>query len=198
MPTSSADAANAWRAIHAPPRAKRKTSPPAPSPISKTSTKPPAPRTTAPAPSPAPSSSPSSPEVDSTALQGTAEDCPSESLRRARSTERASYKNLERLQRDKLASAEDLRKASSIYFASRSNRQKAEADHREWQRAEGITLFADEARDLASRPALAAHGMLQTAAKTLAIRCHGQSVKACEKVIGDWVDRLSEILRSSF
>jgi hypothetical protein len=146
--------------------------------------------------SPAPSTQ--SQEADTTTLPGSIEDGPAESLRRARSAELASYKNLERLQRDKLASAEDLRKASSIYFASRSNRQRAEADHREWQRDEGILLFFDEAKDLISRPHQASQNLLSGAAKTLAVRCIGQNQKSIEKTIGDWVDRLSEILRSSF
>jgi hypothetical protein len=136
--------------------------------------------------------------VDSTTLPGSAEDGPAESLRRARSAERASYRALETLQRSRDSTPEDLRKSSSVYFSSRANRQKAEVDHRAWQRDEGILLFFDEAKDIASRPHQAAQNLLSGAAKTLAVRCIGQNQKSIEKVIGDFVDRLSEILRSSF
>jgi hypothetical protein len=184
MPLSSTQAAQSWREINAKPRQwKSKVA------SAKPSTKPPAPRTTAPAPSkasPAPSSAPAPDE-----------DGPAESLRRARSTERQSFKNLERLQRDKLATPEDLRKSSSVYFASRSNRQKAEVDHREWQRAEGVTMFFDEAKDIASRPHQAARNMLSIGGKELSVRCYGQSQKAIQATIDAWLDRLTEILRSS-
>ncbi len=94
-------------------------------------------------------------------------------------------------------SIEDIRKANQIYIAARGNRQRAEGDHREWQRAERVTLFYDEARDLASRPHEAARNMLSIGAKELAVRCHGQSQKAIETTINQWLDRLAATIHSA-
>lgn len=191
MPTTSAEAANAWRAIHAKPRAKR-CGASAPSPITKSIT--------------ASHQSSVSPKALERPLQTTTslsnessadDDGPSESLRRAKAAERASYKHLVDFQKDKNASPEDLRKSSSIYFSSRTNRQKAEADHREFLRAEGVTLFYAEAADLAGRPHEAVRAMLSTAAKSLTPRLVGMPAKSIEDALAAWIDRLTEMLRSS-
>ena len=194
MPTSSASAAQAWREVNAPPRTwKSKTSP---SPI--TSRPKSAPSATPSAPSPTASPSPSASAAPATAPPATeGADTPAESLRRARSTERASYRKLELLQRDKTASPEDLRKGSSVYFSSRANRQKAEADHRDHLRAEGITLFLEEAQDIAARPHLAARNLLSSGAKELSVRCYGRSQRQIEATISDWLDRLAATIHSS-
>jgi hypothetical protein len=94
-------------------------------------------------------------------------------------------------------SIEDIRKANAVYIASRNNRHKAERDFKEWQRDEGILLFFDEARDITGRPHIAVRQTLEVAAKTLAPRLHGQPQKSIEKTIGDWIDKLTALIRQS-
>jgi hypothetical protein len=121
-------------------------------------------------------------------------DDPAQSLTRAREAERSAYKAL---QDAKGGSPEDLRKSSATYFASRSNHQRAMDYHDEWNRRQGITLLYDEARELAGRPHEAVRQALGVAAKTLAPRLVGQPQKMIEKTIGDWIDKLTDTLRSS-
>ena len=119
---------------------------------------------------------------------------PRQSLRRARLAEKVGYNELVMTKRNG-GSIEDIRKANQVYISSRNNRHKAERDFKEWQRDEGILLFFDEAKDIASRPHIAAKQMLEVMAKTLAPRLYGQSQKAIEKTLGDWVDTLTEVIR---
>lgn len=200
MPVTSVQAAQAWREVYAPPRAKRGqagTPPPEPKeekprksaqfPVEK-------PVVTQPVSSESPPPEPSHdtaqdepPEDDNT---------PRQSLRRARLAEKVGYNELVQTKRNG-GSIEDIRKANQVYISSRNNRHKAERDFKEWQRDEGILLFFDEAKDIASRPHIAAKQMLETMAKTLAPRCHGQPQKAIEKTLGDWADTLAEVIRKS-
>jgi len=203
MPTGSVSSAQAWREIHAKPRAKRGqagTAPPAP-----VETKP---RRSAPFPAeciendpPAPESS--APDDDPAPVQSgnhdepTDEDnTPRQSLRRARMAEKVGYNELVLTKRHG-GSIEDIRKANQIYITSRNNRHKAERDFKEWQRDEGILLFFDEAKDIASRPHIAAKQMLEVMPKTLAPRLFNQPQKNIEKTLAEWADLLTEIIRKA-
>jgi len=201
MPTTSASAAQAWREIHAKPRAKRGqagTPPPQPksdpprrpahgSPDSPQKAPPVLGNPPPPAASPADSAADEPPDDDNT---------PRQSLRRARLAEKVGYNELVQTKRNG-GSIEDIRKANSVYISSRNNRHKAERDFKEWQRDEGILLFFDEAKDIAGRPHVAAKQMLEVMAKTLAPRLHGQPQKSIEKTLGDWADTLTEVIRKS-
>jgi len=207
MPTNSVDAAQAWRETNAPPRAKRGQRgepPPAPKlskvaepprvskvaePLKETPDQTP-PKATAPpvAADATPRYSDPEPEdEDNTQRQ---------SLRRARVAEKTGYNELVVCKRNG-GSIEDIRKANSVYIASRNNRHKAERDFKEWQRDEGILLFYDEARDITGRPHIAVRQTLEVAAKTLAPRLHGQPQKSIEKTIGDWIDKLTALIRQA-
>ena len=94
-------------------------------------------------------------------------------------------------------SIEDIRKANQVYISSRNNRHKAERDFKDWQQQEGILLFFDEARDIASRPHVAAKQMMEVMPKTLAPRLYGQPQKTIEKTLADWLDTLTGIIRKS-
>lgn len=194
MPTNSVDAANAWRAVNAPPRnrkdkADRPIPRPAPVPapditksVSRSSPPPPVSNDTTPRPS--------DPEPDDE------DNTPRQSLRRARLAEKVGYNELVLCKRNG-GSIEDIRKANTIYIAARNNRHKAERDFKDWQRQEAITLFFDEARDIASRPHIAVRQTLEVAAKTLAPRLHGQPQKAIEKTLAEWIDGLTALIRQS-
>jgi hypothetical protein len=101
-------------------------------------------------------------------------------------------------QKDKNSSAEDLRKSSSVYFASRANRQRAEGDFREYERAQGITLFFDEAVEICGRGHSAVAKMLSDAPKALTARLIGMPSKAIEATIAAFCDKITEQLRRSF
>ena len=190
MPTTSVDAAQAWRETNAPPRAKRGQRgepPPAPK-LSKVTEPPRVSKVPEPLPVPPPPPAHDSPEPDDE------DNTPRQSLRRARTAEKVGYNELVICKRNG-GSIEDIRKASSLYIASRNNRIKAEKDFKEWQRQEAITLFYDEARDIASRPHIAAKQLLEVMPKTLAPRLYGQPQKSIETTLGDWADTLTEIIR---
>ena len=198
MPTTSVDAAQAWRETNAPPRAKRGqrgTPPPAPK-LSKVAEPQDAPaphKSYAEAPvslndTPPPPPTHSSPEPDDE------DNTPRQSLRRARTAEKVGYNELVLCKRNG-GSIEDIRKASSLYIASRNNRIKAEKDFKEWQRQESILLYFDEARDIASRPHIAAKQLLEVMPKTLAPRLYGQPQKSIETSLAEWADNLTAIIR---
>ena len=191
MPTTSVDAAQAWRETNAPPRAKRGqrgTPPPAPKvsappviptapPVVSNDTKPPPPAHDSPEPD----------DEDNT---------PRQSLRRARLAEKVGYNELVLCKRNG-GSIEDIRKANSTYISSRNNRVKAEKDFKDWQRQEAITLFYDEARDITSRPHISAKQLLEVMPKTLAPRLHGQPQKTIEASLAEWADNLTTIIRQA-
>ena len=190
MPTTSVDAAQAWRETNAPPRAKRGQRgepPPAPK-LSKVAEPPRVSKVAEPLPVPPPPPAHDSPEPDDE------DNTPRQSLRRARTAEKVGYNELVLCKRNG-GSIEDIRKASSLYIASRNNRIKAEKDFKEWQRQESILLYFDEARDIASRPHIAAKQLLEVMPKTLAPRLYGQPQKSIETTLGDWADTLTEIIR---
>lgn len=181
MPTTSADAANSWREVNAPPRNRAGKQAPTP---------------TQPRPEPAAPQQVQEPvQPRHTEPEPDDEDnTPRQSLRRARLAEKVGYNELVICKRNG-GSIEDIRKANSIYIAARNNRHKAEKDFKEWQRQEGITLYFDEARDIASRPHVAAKQMLEVMPKTLAPRLYGQPQKAIEQTLAEWADALTEVIR---
>jgi hypothetical protein len=121
---------------------------------------------------------------------------PRQSLRRARLAEKVGYNELVLCKRNG-GSIEDIRKANSIYIAARNNRHKAERDFKEWQRAEGILLYFDEAKEIAGRPHVAAKQMLEVMPKSLAPRLFGQPQKAIEAALSEWCDSLTEVIRKT-
>ena len=187
MPTSSAQAAQAWREIHAKPRAKRGQPGTVPKPP-KLAPQPPLEKPTAIPAKPAPSHADPEPDDE--------DNTPRQSLRRARLAEKVGFHELDTCKRNG-GSIEDIRKANSIYIASRNNRHKAERDFKEWQQQEGILLYFDEARDIVSRPHIAAKQMMEVMPKTLAPRLYGQPQKAIEKALAEWLDTLTAVIRKS-
>ena len=191
MPTTSVDAAQAWRETNAPPRAKRGqrgTPPPAPKvaePPSAPATPPASLNDTPPPPPPVYDSTPEPDDEDNT---------PRQSLRRARLAEKVGYNELVICKRNG-GSIEDIRKANSTYISSRNNRVKAEKDFKDWQLQERKLLFFDEARDITSRPHIAAKQLLEVMPKTLAPRLHGQPQKTIEASLAEWADNLTTIIR---
>lgn len=192
MPTTSVDAAQAWRETNAPPRAKRGhrgTPPPAPkvSAPPAVPTAPPVSFNETPPPPPAHDSGPEPDDEDNT---------PRQSLRRARLAEKVGYNELVLCKRNG-GSIEDIRKANTIYIASRNNRIKAEKDFKDWQLQERKLLYFDEARDITSRPHIAAKQLLEVMPKTLAPRLHGQPQKTIEASLAEWADNLTTIIRQA-
>jgi len=193
MPTTSVDAAQAWRETNAPPRAKRGqrgTPPPAPKvaePPSAPATPPASLNDTPPPPPPVYDSAPEPDDEDNT---------PRQSLRRARLAEKVGYNELVICKRNG-GSIEDIRKANSTYISSRNNRVKAEKDFKDWQLQERKLLFFDEARDITSRPHIAAKQLLEVMPKTLAPRLHGQPQKTIEASLAEWADNLTTIIRQA-
>jgi hypothetical protein len=198
MPTTSVDAAQAWRESNAPPRAKRGqrgTPPPAPK-LSKVAEPPRVSEAPEPLPvSPPPVSNDTAPRA-SDPEPDDEDNTPRQSLRRARLAEKVGYNELVLCKRNG-GSIEDIRKANAIYIAARNNRHKAERDFKDWQRQESILLYFDEARDITSRPHIAVRQTLEVAAKTLAPRLHGQPQKSIEKTLAEWIDNLTALIRAA-
>jgi hypothetical protein len=180
MPVNSASAAQAWREVNAKPRAKKGQAGEAP----------PKPKIEEPKPQPVTAPAHDAPEPDDD------DNTPRQSLRRARLAEKVGYNELVLCKRNG-GSIEDIRKANSIYIAARNNRHKAERDFKEWQRAEGILLYFDEAKEIAGRPHVAVKQTLEIAAKTLAPRLYGQPQKAIENALAEWIDNLTEMIRKT-
>ena len=180
MPVNSASAAQAWREVNAKPRAKKGQAGEAP----------PKPKIEEPKTAPVTAPAHDAPEPDDD------DNTPRQSLRRARLAEKVGYNELVLCKRNG-GSIEDIRKANSIYIAARNNRHKAERDFKEWQRAEGILLYFDEAKEIAGRPHVAVKQTLEIAAKTLAPRLYGQPQKAIENALAEWIDNLTEMIRKT-
>jgi hypothetical protein len=180
MPVNSASAAQAWREVNAKPRAKKGQAGEAP----------PKPKIEEPKTAPVTAPAHDAPEPDDD------DNTPRQSLRRARLAEKVGYNELVLCKRNG-GSIEDIRKANSIYIAARNNRHKAERDFKEWQRAEGILLYFDEAKEIAGRPHVAVKQTLEIAAKTLAPRLYGQPQKAIENALAEWIDNLTTLIRQS-
>lgn len=192
MPTTSVDAANAWRSVNAPPRNRKdkRDAPPPPAPkVSATQAIPAAPPVSNDTPPPPPTHD-SGPEPDDE------DNTPRQSLRRARLAEKVGYNELVICKRNG-GSIEDIRKANQIYIASRNNRIKAEKDFKDWQLQERKLLYFDEAKDITSRPHIAAKQLLEVMPKTLAPRLHGQPQKTIEASLAEWADNLTTIIRQA-
>ena len=175
MPTSSPQAAQAWREQHSKPK-KWKS------------------KAAAPTADTAPASKPKSKHTPSQGIA--AADDPQTSLDRARAAEAESYAALVAGRKDG-ASPEDLRKLSGTYFAARRNRESAESFCDQWKRTQQVTMLLDEAKEITGRPHIAAKQMLEVMPKTLAPRLHGQPQKAIENTLAEWADNLAAILRES-
>ena len=175
MPTSSAQAAQAWREEHSKPK-KWKS------------------KAASPTESTQPAEKPQSKHTASQSIVGG--DDPESSLDRAREAEAQSYAALA-VGREGGASPEDLRKLSGTYFSARRNRESAESFCDQWKRAQRVTMFFDEAVEIVSRPHNAAKQMLEVMPKSLAPRLYGQPQKAIERALGVWADSLTAILRES-
>lgn len=191
MPTHSVEAAQSWRETNAKPRAKRGQAGTTPPPPKATKTQSVAqsvqPTVTLPKTETQAHDAPEPDDDDNT---------PRQSLRRARLAEKVGYNELVLCKRNG-GSIEDIRKANSIYIAARNNRHKAERDFKEWQRAEGILLYFDEAKEIAGRPHVAAKQMLEVMPKSLAPRLFGQPQKAIEAALSEWCDSLTEVIRKT-
>jgi len=197
MPTASVSGAQAWREIHAKPRAKRGQAGTTPPPPVEVKPRPAARFPAAPTlVTPPPADAPPTPDPGNHDEPADEDNTPRQSLRRARMAEKVGYNELVLTKRNG-GSIEDIRKANQIYITSRNNRHKAERDFKEWQRDEGILLFFDEAKDIASRPHIAVKQMLEVMPKTLATRLHGQPQKTIEKTLAEWSDTLTEIIRKA-
>lgn len=179
MPMHSVSAANAWREVNAKPRARKGQPLPPPAPHATDEL----PRTACSVQSPG--------ELDTDTGNS-----PHDSLQRARLAEVNGYQQLLACQQAG-GSLDELRKANGIYIAARNNRHRAERDFLEWQRQQKIILFLDEAQEIAARPHRAARPMLESMAKTLAPRLHGQPQKAIEKTLSEWADALAAVIRES-
>ena len=193
MPTTSVDAAQAWRETNAPPRAKRgqRGTPPPPPKVAAPPAVPTAPpaslNDTPPPPPPVYDNAPEPDDEDNT---------PRQSLRRARLAEKVGYNELVICKRNG-GSIEDIRKANSTYISSRNNRVKAEKDFKDWQLQERKLLYFDEAKDITSRPHISAKQLLEVMPKTLAPRLHGQPQKTIEASLAEWADNLTTIIRQA-
>ena len=183
MPVNSVDSAQAWRETNAKPRAKR----------GQAGSPPPVPARPTPSTESLPPPPPRSRDTDGADPEEANND-PRQSLRRARRAELVGYNELLKCQKSG-GSVEDFRKANSVYISSRNNRIKAEKDFKDHQRQESILLYFDEARDITSRPHLAAAQMLAGMPKTLAPRLVGQPQKAIETTLVEWADTLSGVIR---
>ncbi|MFZ4536885.1 hypothetical protein [Propionivibrio sp.] len=183
MPVNSTDSAQAWRETNAKPRAKR----------GQAGSTPPVPVSPAASTELLPSPPPRSRDTDGEDPEESNND-PRQSLRRARRAELVGYNELLKCQKSG-GSVEDFRKANSVYISSRNNRIRAEKDFKEHQRQESILLYFDEARDVTSRPHLAAKNMLDGLPKTLAPRLVGQPQKAIEKTLAEWADSVLSAIR---
>lgn len=194
MPVTSVDAANAWRAIHAPPRNREK---------SKAIQKPvAAPRMPQESPVIAPPKDEPRPQEEAAtqpqiqqADQDPEGNDPRSSLKRAKQAERVGFNELVKCQRNG-GSVEDFRKATSVFISSQNNLAKAQREFREWQHAERITLFYEEARDIVGRPHVTAKQTLDIMPKTLAPRLFNQPQKAIEQTLAEWVDNLTAMIRA--
>lgn len=184
MPTTSVDAANAWRAVNAPPRNRKDKRDPIPPP-------PPAPKVSAPPAIPAtpPVSFNETKPVESA-------NTPDLSLKRAIEAEDSAHQKRKEIELNN-GSIEDYRKANGVYIAARNNRVKAQKDHAEWERLMQITVFSDDAIAMFQRTFGAARQVVDVMPKTMAPRIVGQPQKEIERSLLEWCSRLIETMRAN-
>jgi hypothetical protein len=182
MPTSSVDAANAWRAVNAPPRNRKDKR----EPVSKPA---PAPHKSydLPAKSEAPVSLNDTPPMQSA-------NTPKLSLDRAIEAEDSAHHKLKEIELSG-GSIEDYRKANAVYIAARNNRVKAQKDYDEWQRLQQITIFTSEGLEFLQRIISPGRQMAEVMPKTMAPRLAMQPQKVVEKALFEWSARLIETMK---
>jgi hypothetical protein len=178
MPTNSVDAANAWRAVHAPPRNRKdKAARPIPRP--------------APAPPTLQTPQPKSKVSNDTAPPIKSANTPKLSLDRAIAAEDAAHQKLKQIELGG-GSIEDYRKANAVYISARNNRVKAQKDFDEWQRMQQITIFTSEGLEFLQRILLPVRQMAEVMPKTMSARLAMQPQKVIEKTLFEWSARLIE------
>ena len=182
MPTSSVDAANAWRAVNAPPRnrkdKKEPVSKPTPTPHKSYSL---------PAKSEAPVSLNDTPPMQSA-------NTPKLSLDRAIEAEDSAHHKLKEIELCG-GSIEDYRKANAVYIAARNNRVRAQKDYDEWQRLQQITIFTSEGLEFLNRILTPGRQMAEVMPKNMAPRLAMQPQKVVEKALFEWSARLIESMK---
>jgi hypothetical protein len=179
MPTTSVDAAQAWRETNAPPRAKR----------GQRGTPPPAPKVVE------PPSAPATPPVslnDTKPMQSA--NTPKLSLDRAIEAEDSAHHKLKEIELCG-GSIEDYRKANAVYIAARNNRVRAQKDYDEWQRLQQITIFTSEGLEFLNRILTPGRQMAEIMPKNMAPRLAMQPQKVVEKALFEWSARLIESMK---
>jgi hypothetical protein len=185
MPLTTVQAAQAWRAEHAPPRCRKK-----PETTEQTAERVKPAATTATVQAEAPAAPPAEqPDEEKTDLR--------ESLKMARHVERVASKRLVDAQKNPHTSPEEFRRINSAYISARQNRMKAEQDMREWRRAEGVTLTLAEAQEIFGRPHSVAAALFKTLPKQLANQLHGQPVSEIERTLAESLDRVQAEMRKA-
>ena len=179
MPTTSVDAAQAWRETNAPPRAKR----------GQRGTPPPAPKVAEPPSSPA---TPPASLNDTKPMQSA--NTPKLSLDRAIEAEDSAHHKLKEIELCG-GSIEDYRKANAVYIAARNNRVRAQKDYDEWQRLQQITIFTSEGLEFLNRILTPGRQMAEVMPKNMAPRLAMQPQKVVEKALFEWSARLIESMK---
>jgi len=194
MPTTSVDAAQAWRESNAPPRAKRGqrgTPPPAPK-LSKVAE---------------PTNrefqqnsqiigNPTTPILLNETKPVESANTPDLSLKRAIEAEDSAHQKRKEIELNH-GSIEDYRKANGVYIAARNNRVKAQKDHAEWERLMQITLLTEDAIAMFQRTFGAARQVIDVMPKAMAPRVVGQPQKEVERSLLEWCSRLVETMRAN-
>lgn len=183
MPTGSVDAANAWRAINAPPRNRK----------DKANRATPPPKAT-PAPAQPLQTQPPTAKVSNDTKPIESANTPKLSLDRAIAAEDAAHHKLKEIELGG-GSIEDYRKANQVYIAARNNRVKAQKDYDEWQRLQQITIFTSEGLEFLQRILSPGRQMAEVMPKTMAPRLAMQPQKVVEKALFEWSARLIESMK---
>ena len=186
MPTSSVDAANAWRAVNAPPRNR------------KDKREPTIPQKTTAAPTirengknPPIVGDPTQPASLNETPPMQSANTPKLSLDRAIEAEDSAHHKLKEIELCG-GSIEDYRKANQVYIAARNNRVKAQKDFNEWERMQKITIFTSEGLEFLQRILLPVRQIAEVMPKTMAPRLAMQPQKVVEKTLFEWSARLIE------
>jgi hypothetical protein len=180
------DAANAWRAVNAPPRNRKdKKEPIIPQ---KTPAKPTISEKLKSSPIVGDPTPPASLN-DTPPMQSA--NTPKLSLDRAIEAEDSAHHKLKEIELCG-GSIEDYRKANQVYIAARNNRVKAQKDFDEWERMQKITIFTSEGLEFLQRILLPVRQMAEVMPKTMAPRLAMQPQKVVEKTLFEWSARLIE------
>ena len=117
------------------------------------------------------------------------------SVKMARLAEKAAWNRLVAAQKNPNTYPDEFRKVNATFIHAQANRARVEQGFRDWQRAQGITLFLDEALEIAARPHRAIAHMLASGPKQLAPRLVNQPLAEIERSLADWADGISAELR---